>query len=238
MEKIKYLLAAFLIMGFIYFLIIRAIKTKNYIRKSIYILISGGVVSLVLVGGLIYDIITDAFLYPNNQFDIYYFIYLIASVFYMLLFFILNYVKGFKLKQRFKSFVYTEKKVIPTIKDKKEYLYIILKYHNNYLLKATEDNIYESLTVKFANHDFFHDELIKKVIQEKHWIINNYEFVGKATLTNKKDNIYYCYIVDLQALDNCFEEIKAEQLINIKMNDFNKKIIYTSIIDKNFDINI
>ncbi len=241
MEELKYILAAFLIMGFVYFLIVRAIRTKNYIRKSIYILISGSIVSLVFVGGIIYDVITKDFLYPNNKFDIYYFIYLIASVFYTILFFVLNYVKGYKLKQRFKSFVHTNKKVIPTIKEKKEYLYIILKHNNNFILKEAEDNLYESVVIKFANHDFFHDELIQKVIQEKRWLINNYEYIGKATLTTKKDNIYYCYIVNLEScesLDINFKEFEVGQLIKINMNDMDKKIIYTSVIDKNFDINI
>ena len=79
METLKYFLSAFLCMGFIYFLIIRAMKNTNYMRKAIFSLISGSIITLIFIGGFIYDLSTDNVPYPNGKYDITYFAYLIES---------------------------------------------------------------------------------------------------------------------------------------------------------------
>ena len=50
---------AFLLIGFFYFILIRAFNTKNYKRKSLYIFISGMIIFLFIMGGMIYDIVKE-----------------------------------------------------------------------------------------------------------------------------------------------------------------------------------
>ena len=57
MDTLKFFGAAILLLGFIFFILIRAIATNNYIRKSFYLLICGLVMTLFFVGGIMYDII-------------------------------------------------------------------------------------------------------------------------------------------------------------------------------------
>ena len=68
---IKYFLAALVMVGFVYFILLRAISTKNYKRKALYILIGGMVLFLFFVGGLIYDIINELIILKDAPF--YYF---------------------------------------------------------------------------------------------------------------------------------------------------------------------
>lgn len=244
MVQLKYFASAFLCMGFIFFLIIRAFKNTNYIRKSVFILISGVVIMLIFIGGFVFDVVTNNVPYPTGKFDITYFAYLIASFFYTTLFFVINFVKGRKGRQRFKVKITKREKVVPTIKDKKEYIYFIFKLNGNILLqKYVKDEVeeYASINMKFPYGEFFHDEIVKKYITDKQLDVVEYKLIGKATKHEKKDNIYYCYEIDLNSknkeLSN-FEEISLQNLMNYNINDFDKKIIFTSIVEKNFDINL
>ena len=111
----KVFLAGVLLIGFFYFILIRAINTKNYIRKSFFIFISGSIIFLFLLGGLIYDF-SNGLKIENVQLS--YFAFLIVAFIYMVFFTIFYFLKGYKYKQTFKSkFTYkTKEDLKPTIR--------------------------------------------------------------------------------------------------------------------------
>lgn len=236
-EVLKVFLGAFLLIGFIYFILIRAINTENYKRKSLYIFISGLVIFLFFCGGLIYDISKDSTLISNQP--IQYYAFLIVSFALMIIFTLYYFIKGYKRKQKFSS-VYKPQKQIPTIKNKKEFVYIILKLDNNFLLKKEEEQ-YESIILKFPHNEFFHDEIIKQFIKTNELDIISYDYIGKATKREKNDIIYYCYKIILNhkpnKIDN-LETIDTYKLVSVNLNNMNKKILFTSVVENDFDIEI
>ena len=223
--------AAFLLIGFFYFILIRAISTKNYIRKSLFILIGGIFITIIFIIGRIIDI-DNPLPYPNGKFDLEYYAYLIVSTAFMIAIPLIYFVKGKKRRQRFKS-GFTKIKSTPTIKNKKEFLYIIIKYNNNFLLeKHTVDNkdIYKGIVIKFPRNEFFHDELINEFIEKKDLSIDSYKFIGKAINDKKVEEIYYCYKVLVNEINESIlslNEIDSYKLLSIELSDFDKKIAYT-----------
>lgn len=239
---LKYFGAAILIIGFIYFLILRAINTKNYKRKSLYVFLSGLPLVIFFIIGRIIDI-KNNYPFPNGEFDLAYYSFLIVSCVFLLFFTCYFYIKGYKLKQKFKSgFIKVDKK--PTIKDKKEYLYIILKHQNDFLLQKKEkdnNNVYYGIKFKFPHHEFFHDELVQEFIQKNNLDVSLYSFAGKAIKDGNVEDVFYCYKIYLneipQSLPN-LERIDSYNLLNVSLEDFDKRILFTSIVEDNFEIKI
>lgn len=235
--------SALLLIGFFYFLFIRAFNTKNYKRKSLYMFISGLVIFMFFVGGLIFDLINHLEL---DLLNINYFAYLIVSFVFMVCFTLFYYIKGYKLKQRFKSNFSKPIKadLKPTIKNKKEYLYIIFKLENNFVLKKIiekEEITYKGIVVKFPHNEFFHDELVNEFISNQKLDIISYNFIGKATKKEKNDIIHYVYKVLLNTKPETIsdlEEIDSYKLLSMNLKEEDKKVIFTSVIQDNFDIEI
>lgn len=241
-EFIKYCIAAFLLLGFFYFIIIRAINTKNYIRKSFYIFICGLVIFLFFIGGIIFDVI-KGLKFENILLS--YFAFPIVSFLLMAFFTIFYFIKGYKYKQTFKSkYTYkTKQDLKPTIKNKKENLYIILKYNNNFLLKRNEEKeevYYNGIVVKFPHNEFFHDELVTQYIEKNQLDVISYNQIGKATKREKDDIVYYCYKILLNTIPNIsdLEEIDSYKLVSMNLKEMDKKIIFTSVVENDFDIEI
>lgn len=239
---IKYFLAALVMVGFVYFILLRAISTKNYKRKALYILISGMVLFLFFVGGLIYDIINELIIFKDAPF--YYFAFLVVSLAFVIFFPLYYYIKGVKSRQRLITKFIKKQTSIPEHKDKKEMLYLILNYNGNILLKKTnekEEEIYNTIIVKFGSTDFFHDEFVNKVIYKLGLNVSNQTFIGTATKAGKKDEVYYCYSITVEEITKeieSFIEISKFDLLNVNLNDIDKSIIYTSIIESNFNIKL
>lgn len=240
-EVLKIFGSALLLIGFFYFITIRAIKTENYIRKSLYIFIFGFVMFAFFIGGFIYDIVSGEQRIENLQLG--YFAYIIIAFILMLFFTLFYFIKGYKRKQKFKS-NYKKPVSKPTLKQKKEYLYIILKYENNFLLQRIENKeevSYKGISLTFPHNEFFHDELIKDFIESKKLNIISYEQIGKAIKREKVDHIYYCYKIFLSELPNTIkdlEEVDGFKVVSVNMNDMDKKIIFTSVVENNFNIDL
>ena len=122
-------------------------------------------------------------------------------------------------------------------------MYIILKYNNNFLLKKVEekeDIYYKSIVVKFPHNEFFHDELVNQYIDNNSLDVVSYSQVGKAVKHDKKDMVYYCYKILLNSYPNKLdlEEVDSYKLINMNLNDMDKKILFTSIVENEFDIKL
>lgn len=245
MGTLKMFAAAFIMIGLLYLLFIKIFKNENYIRKAVFITICGGVVTLFFVGGFIYDIINDKYQIEHSVYDINYFSFLIVAIFYQLGFSILYFTLGYKRKQRFKNKAHIKSE--QTINYKKEFIYIILKFESSYLLNK-KDDLYHSLVIKFKHNDFFHDEIVQNLIKELKIEDGSYSYIGKAIkknssshLKNKIDDVYFCYQIVLTSIPKTLEQysiINNRELVNVRMTDFDKKIIFTSIIDKDFEITI
>lgn len=236
-EILKKFVGAGLLIGFVYFILIRAFNTQNFKRKSLYMFISGMIIFLYFIGGFIYDIVNDKIILENLQLG--YFNCLIVSFVYMAFFTIYYFVKGYKRKQKFSS-NFKKMSSAPTIKNKKEYVYIILKYNNNFLLKK-EDDKYKGIIIKFPHSEFFHDEIAQDFINGNRLDIISYDHIGKATRRGKVDTIYYCYKILLKNPPtniDAYEVVDSYELISLNLDNTNKKILYTSVVENNFDIDV
>lgn len=238
----KTFLAGILLIGFIYFVLIRAFNTKNYIRKSFYIFISGLIIFLFLMGGMVFDFLNGLKL-ENVQMS--YFAFPIVAFLFMSCFTVFYFVKGYKYKQTFKSkFTYkTKADNKPTIKNKKENLYIIFKYNNNFLLKKEQEKeevYFKGIVIKFPHNEFFHDELVKEFIEKNNIDVISYNQIGKATKHEKNDVVYYCYKILLNAVPNIpdLQEIDSYKLLSMNLKEMDKKILFTSVVENEFDIDI
>lgn len=241
MGTIKYFGAAIILIGFFYFIFIRAINTKNYNRKSLFVFIAGLVITLMFVCGMGYDIYKGYFKILKQ--DIKYFSFLIVSILYMIVIPLIYFILGNSRKQKFQN---NFKKItsIPTIKDKNEFVYIILKSNNSFYLKKIaikDDFFYQGIIVKFGRKEYFHDEVVKQFILENKLDIVSYRYIGKAIKKNKVDNVYYCYRVLLNDIPTClnnYELIDAYKLLSTNLHEDDKKILFTSVVNEDFNIEL
>ena len=101
MGTIKYFGAAIILIGFFYFIFIRAINTKNYKRKSLFVFIAGLVITLMFVCGMGYDIYKGYFKILKQ--NIKYFSFLIVSILYMIVIPLIYFILGNSRKQKFQN---------------------------------------------------------------------------------------------------------------------------------------
>ena len=66
----------------------------------------------------------------------------------------------------------------------------------------------------------------------------SYNQIGKATKHEKNDIVYYCYKILLNTYPNIpdLEEIDSYKLVSMNLSDMDKKIIFTNIVENEFDI--
>ena len=72
-------------------------------------------------------------------------------------------------------------------------------------------------------------------------VISNYDMYGCAFLKDKLDKHYYCYMIEINQINESFEEfemVSVYDLFRYEMDDFNKKIIFHLILKEKFDIEI
>lgn len=238
----KIICAAFLIISFIYFILVRAINTKNYKRKSFFLFIAGFFIVLIFVIARIIDI-GNLYPYPYGKFDINYYSFLIVSIAYNIIIPSIYYIKGYKRKQRFKS-NFKKQVSAPTIKNKKEFLYIIMRNENDFLLNKkmiNDEEIYSGIIIKFPHNEFFHDELIRDFINQFELDYLSYKCIGKVKKDGKIEEVYYCYKIIINEKTSKIEHlsnVNSFELMNKKLSDFDKKILFTSIIEEDFEIKL
>ena len=84
------------------------------------------------------------------------------------------------------------------------------------------------------------NELLKKFNLSED-VISNYDMYGCAFLKDKLDKHYYCYMIEINQINESFEEfemVSVYDLFRYEMDDFNKKIIFHLILKEKFDIEI
>ena len=241
MGTIKYFGAAVILIGFFYYIFIRAFSTKNYKRKSLFVFIAGLTITLIFICGMGYDIYKGYFKILKQ--DIKYFSFLIVSILYMIIIPLIYLILGNSRKQKFQN-NFNKKASSPTIKEKNEFVYIILKTNNSFYLKkliVKDDVFYQGIIVKFGRKEYFHDEVVKQFIIENNLDIISYRYIGKAIKKSKVDNVYYCYRVllnDIPASLNNYELIDAYRLLATNLHEDDKKILFTSVVNEDFNIEL
>lgn len=207
-------------LGLIFFIINRAFMNKGY-RTKFLVNLSLGLGLLIL---FIISLIVDY--KGGNIFKFYYkhLILIIVSLGYCLVFTLSIY----------KTIQVSNIRIIKKLRINKEknYLYILFKYREGYLLKAKKE-YYQGYSLKMKSS--FHDEAIEEAVKK---IMPNYTskvFKGKI---NSDDKLYFCYLVETNESLLGFEQISMYDLINLKTSDFDKEVILSIILKENFNITI
>lgn len=246
-EFLKNAGAALIGLGFIYFVVIRLFTNFNHLKKSLVALIVG----LVQTAIIVIAIILDGFNYPLDLTHLWYYAFLIVSVLLMIVIPIIYLAIGKSRHQRFRNYHLKikkqQEKVVPTIKEKDEYVYYVFKCKEHYLLKSkvVEGNkLYYSEQEKL-NKIIFHDEMINNLIEKYQLNVFNKENVilteqiGEVLVKGKKDKHFYCYLIEIEeSVDtlNEYEMISAYDLFRYNMEDFDKKILFHIILKEKFKI--
>lgn len=208
------------IMGLIYFILNKAFSQKSYKNRFFANLIVGIFFFVLFIITFIVDY------EGGNIFEKYYthLILIVVSFTYPLLIIIgiFNKVK------------YTNVKIINLkIKNvEKNYLYVLFKYSDSYLLKRKKE-FHHGYIYKMKTS--FHDEAIEEVVNTFDLGFVKSQFRGKI---KSKDKTYYCYLVQVDNLISGFEKVSMFDLVNLKVEDFDKEAILTIILKEDFNIEI
>jgi len=164
MEVIKFYGGAIVLLGFIYFILIRAISTKNYKRKSLFLLIAGAIITIFFLLGIGYDIVNGYFIVFKKELE--YYAFLIISLLYTIGISLFYYILGKSRKQQFQN-NFKHMKSAQTIKEKNEYVYIITKVNDSFYLKKFNDKdqtFYKGVTLKLVIKRFFMIKLLRNLL--------------------------------------------------------------------------
>lgn len=226
MEYIKSVGSSILVLGLIFFIFNRAIETSNYKRKAYYNLIFGIFILLILIAGFIYDLTK----YSINQLPLTYFSFPSVLILLTTYQFISNFVKANKYHHNFSTF----KNNIPK---EVNYLYILYKYEDFFLLSKIESNYTGNIT-KFDKKVFFHDEMIDILIKRFNLDVFSKELIGTLRQNDKRNTNYYCYLIELNKLNGVesLNQINKYDITKIDMLPFDKNLIFRILVKDKFDI--
>lgn len=229
MDVISILGASFVVAGLLFFIFNNAIKTANFKKRALYFFIFG----LLLVAAVFFGIFKDYKAGLLNKTTFGYFAFPITIFSFFILFTVINLIKAKKYNHRFMGFK------SQTDKSKVEYLYVLYKYKDNYLLEF--DSEYKGIIIKFEHKVYFHDEMIKKLLNKEDMDIIKHKFCGTITTKQKRRTAtYYCYEIELASLNDelrKYEIVNKFDIVKINMSTFHKNIILRMLINKEFNIN-
>lgn len=153
---------------------------------------------------------------------------------YALLSLILMIVK-FKDNERYYKVKPVKKKMVYTYHQKIEYVYVFYRYQEYlYLLKDTHGGI----RYKLKKMEFCDDAI--KTINVSVGIKLDEEVDRRGIVTVKgeqSDDVYYCYLIDLPELMKIemLDIVKSDELPTLPLMDFDKFIIFNSLIKDDFN---
>ena len=133
-----------------------------------------------------------------------------------------------------KRIKYTNIRIIrpKTNRNNNLFLYILFKYKEGYLLIRKKD-LYRGYIYKIKKS--FHDEALEEVFTKLSFDVMKKQYRGKI---NNKGKIYYCYLINVENIISGFEEINMYELVNLKVEDFDKQAILSIILKEDFNISI
>lgn len=218
-----------LVIALVIFIIYNALKNKGKRIQSLVLMIFTGVLVAFFTCALIIDnYIFDA----NTRFykDLVYYVLIGISLLFFVIF-LVNFIKN----RKFLAAKNIKKKMVYTYHTKIEHLYVFYRYANYiYLVKDT----YAGINYKLKKMEFTDDAI--KSINKSADILDDIDADRSGMITVKGqtlDHVYYCYKIDLESrLDNdMFVEVEAKDLATLPMQDFDRFVIYTSLMKNDFD---
>lgn len=248
---LKTVFGSLIALGLLFFIFIRALSPLNNYRKALWVFVFGCVVILFFAIGIIYDY------HHYVKFNWPYFILPLTAVFFTLLLSVIFLIMGKKRHQRFANPIIRrkapQKAAIFIVKEERYYL--IFRYEGKILLtKAADKDIYRGFKVKCSfqkggmedlsfkegikTNTIWHkkEDLLDKILRANAFAYREIHFLGSAIIAKAK---YACFKIVLTALPPCLQNcflFDMEELLNVNLERADKKIIYTSVVNVNFDI--
>lgn len=252
LKLIKLYGAALIGYGFIFFVVLRLCNTSNFKRKALASLITGVVLISLTIVAIVIDTNKQGAIFVDFSFIEPYYVFFLASILLTSVISGIYLILGFTRHQKFayyKAKIDASKvKVTPTIKDKKEFVYVVFSKGNNILLRKESikgEDYYSGLSVALNKKILFHDEMIKQIMRDYDIITDDrftsFKEIGEVLVEGKIDKHYYCYNVVVDEFNqklNEFEEISAYDLVNYNLSELDKQILYHYILKDHFDIKL
>ena len=253
---LKALGSAFIVYSLIFFVVLRIFKTANSKKNAIIILITGSVIILINGIGLLLDYLTNGLVDAYIEKYYYVFAFPILSVIYTfiltMIFFIVGTSKHQQLRNVHAEYKRKEEKRIKeeakkvTIKDEENYLYLALKYNEEFILKeviSDEVKAYGGLVVKFPRGEYFHDELIRDALKSLKLDYEKYELSGSVSerREEKKNRRYFVYTIYLNSIPENLGSIKQVSplvMYQYNLSDINKEILFHLVLNEYFEIEV
>ena len=212
------------IVSFVMFVTRQIVKEKHIKTKGItYLIVS---LSLTLVG--VVSLIIDLNTYLIFE-DMWYYILFIASCLIYVIGAIIVLVKS----KNFAGPVKT--KIVYTLKEKVENVYVLFRYEGSlYVLKDKNTGI----NYKLKKTEFVDDVVSKIVSKYTSNFEKDYDKLGTIIRKiDKIDNIYYCYVIDVNESldDSLFIAVDGFRVNEMNISDLDKFIIIKSLIGLEFN---
>jgi len=214
----------FVLVSFVMFITRGIMKEKHMRLKGIVYLV---VSSVLCVAGLI-ALVVDINYWLYNE-DMFLYIFFSASALIYVCYAISIIIKSKKFGGPVKN------KVVFTLREKIEHIYILYKYEGSfYVLKNTNTGVsYKMKKTEFS------DDVVSKLNNK--YIGNNNLDVDKlgnvTTKTENIDNVYYCYVINVESPLNeeVFTELDNLNVNNMDISGLDKYIIIKCLIGASFD---
>ncbi|HKM29330.1 MAG TPA: hypothetical protein VJZ51_01055 [Bacilli bacterium] len=216
--------SAVLGLGLILFIINSIITTINSKVRGLIHLIIG--ISLTLLFALAYFLDTYIFLVAYHPR-----IYLMfggTALLYTIMIPITLFRKGSREGFSFK------RKISLGITDKKEYVYLVYKQGSQVFLKNKQGIVLKMKKTSFVDQ-MIGDINRKYNLKVPEELIKKY---GVLTIINKKKEVYYCYLVDINvSLTNFgFSGYDKYVLVNMDLKRLDKQIIFRLMLEEEFNV--
>lgn len=230
MELFEGIVQIALTISLVLFIIFGALRNKGKRIQSLVLMIVSLSLTIFFVVALILDNIISLGNVISYYDDILYYVLIGISFVYFIIFLIM-----FISNRNFIAAKTIKKKMVYTYHSKEEYLYVFYRYANYvYLIKDT----YAGIRYKLRKMEFT-DDAIRNVNKS---VDLSFEFEpdrsGMITVKGDKvDQVYYVYKIDLESrLDNdMFKELDLKDLTQLPMQDFDRFVIYTSLMKSDFN---
>ena len=252
-QLIKLYGAGLLGYGFIFFIVLRIYNSKNYLRMALASLITGLILVILTASAIAVDSFKKGALIVDYSFIEPYYVFFNVAVLLTIIITLIYFIICKFRKKSFRGFYYKVKKTVvvkPTIKDKKDYVCYVFRHNDNFLLRKikVDNEDYLSTNIeKLSNKIVFHDEMIKHIVAEyglredSHNHEMNYKLVGEVIKHDKFDHHYYCYVINVEeVVDKLkeYDEVSPYDLMNCKLSDFDKQVLFHIILKDYFKIEL
>ncbi len=214
LNLLKIIFLSALAVGFFFMILNGLIKRSNYKRKGLYNFLLGLAFIVLFLGSYFYD----KYIFGITDFTKYYAL-LGSSAFYTLVLAGYNFIKGIQRNERVFKGTKSSKP--------KDFIYILLKYQDGFLLEKTNEKYLASVRKMKTN---FHDEDVSNFVKSYGECLN----VSYKGVVYKKDYSYYCYLIETNTYNQQLEFVNQFELTQIMMSAEDKEIVLSIILRNDF----